>query len=742
MSNADRANALFTSHIDAIRRRTDRMFAGLLVAQWLAAIVLSFAVSPYAWEGLSRTTHPHVVTAIALGGLVSALPIALAFVAPGAFLTRCVIAAAQMLWSALLIHLSGGRIETHFHVFGSLAFLAFYRDWRVLVPATIVVAADHLLRQIFWPESVYGVANPESWRFLEHAGWVVFEDVFLVVSCVRGVSELRAIAQKRAELEEKSQAEAERSEQLDWALKAAVVARDSAERSNRVKSQFIANMSHELRTPINGMIGMSEVIERTPLSEQQSQYVRTIKRSGEALLHVVNDVLDFSKIEAGKLQIDDGDFALDEVTGGVIELLMPEARKKGLSLSCDITVDPALHTATRFRGDEARVRQVLTNLVGNAVKFTDRGSVAVRVRALPDTMLRFEVIDSGPGIAPEDHAKLFVPFSQVDTSYSRRHGGTGLGLSIAKHLTQLMGGEMGLSSTKGEGSTFWFTIPSRPADARASGSSGSSGSAGSAESRTTGAPQPPAPLATPRSTAASTTSTTAQPIAGAGARFLVAEDNEVNQQVIVEMLALLGHRAELVNDGHAAVAAFAAGAFDVVLMDCQMPSLSGYEAATAIRDGQPASARRVPIIALTAHAMDGDRERALAAGMDDYVAKPITIAKLQEVLQRWLPSRPVLDVATPRSKRVLELTLAQLPDVQAKLRAAAAQVSTNPKALRAEAHRFKGTCLMIGAAQLAARCAQIKDEPDQVGAWLADVDNELAQLRTAIEGELRAHGGG
>jgi hypothetical protein len=210
-----RAQARFAAHRDEIMRMTDRLFAFLMAAQWAFAIAIALLLSPYAWEGKVRTVHAHVWTAIVLGGLLSGLPIALAVLRPGWAVTRHVIATAQMLWSALLIHLTGGRIETHFHVFGSLGFLAAYRDWRVLVTATVVVAADHLVRGLSWPESVYGITNPEWWRFLEHAFWVVFAASFLVVLCIRSVKDMRLMAEKGAELEALSEGEWRRSSVLD-----------------------------------------------------------------------------------------------------------------------------------------------------------------------------------------------------------------------------------------------------------------------------------------------------------------------------------------------------------------------------------------------------------------------------------------------------------------------------------------------------------------------------------------------
>jgi signal transduction histidine kinase/CheY-like chemotaxis protein/HPt (histidine-containing phosphotransfer) domain-containing protein len=717
-----RARELFEGHIDGMRRRVDRLFAWLIAGQWVFAIALALGLSPYTWEGTTRSVHPHVLAAVLLGGAISSFPIAMAWLRPGSPATRYAVAAAQMLWSGLLIHITGGRIETHFHVFGSLAFLAFYRDWRVFVPATAVVAGDHLIRQIFWPESVYGILDPEWWRVLEHAGWVVFEDVFLVFSCVRGVAELENLARQRAEIEDVSRKERERSEQLDCALGDALAARDTAEKANHIKGQFLANMSHELRTPINGITGMTELMGRTELSPKQRQYAETIRRSGETLLTVVNDILDFSKMEAGKLTLEATELDVAATTSNVVEMLGPSARAKGLALEHTVGDLPSGF------GDAGRLQQVLSNLVANAIKFTERGKVTLRASVTEQTdehaVVRFEVGDTGIGIGAADVPRLFRAFSQVDGSNSRKYGGTGLGLAIAKQLAEMMGGEIGVSSVLGEGSTFWFTIrmakrgrPAVPVQA----------DTGPAQGPLSRRERNDAP------------------------ELLMAEDNVVNQQVGVEMLEALGYKVTLVSNGRAALDALGTRSYSAVLMDCQMPEMNGYDATREIRRREQ-GARRTPIVAVTAHAMVGDREKALAAGMDDYLTKPLTMAKLADVIARWVPdasaegvnAQPAearsagvpqaLDRSVRRSKKVIELFLGQMSAWSA--RVASAISAGDVTRLKEEAHQMKGSCLSIGAVALAGLCRELELEPARAAQLRSPIETASVALRAALESEL------
>jgi signal transduction histidine kinase/CheY-like chemotaxis protein/HPt (histidine-containing phosphotransfer) domain-containing protein len=507
-------------------------------------------------------------------------------------------------------------------------------------------------------------------------------------------------------------------------------AKEEALSASRVKGEFLANMSHEIRTPMNGVIGMTTLLLETPLTQAQKDYLQTIRASGEALLGLINDILDFSKMESGKVAIDRVPFVLAEVIEESLEIVAPLASRQELAMHH--TIAPGIPEA--LVGDISRTRQVLVNLLANAIKFTPRGEVRLTLSARPlepsagidhgRWEAHFEVSDTGIGIAPEDLNRLFTAFHQLEGSFARRHGGTGLGLAISKRLAELMGGRIWAESTVGQGSTFHFTIVSEAA---------------------------PAPRRR------SVYGRTDHDLAGRHPlSILLAEDHPVNQKVILGLLAHLGYRAELARNGREVLDALALRPYDVILMDVQMPEVDGLEATRRLRRDLPAD-RQPRILAMTAHAMSGDRERCLQAGMDGYLSKPVQIADLEAALAAFLPGGKDGEVVgeSPLDLRQVdvlrELSAAGGDDdlfgslirtFQESSAADLASMRRNaeegcwPEVVQT-VYRLRGSCADLGAVRVGALCTAIEERArsgftGEIGPLLQCLEEELDRAWAAL----------
>jgi CheY-like chemotaxis protein/HPt (histidine-containing phosphotransfer) domain-containing protein len=483
------------------------------------------------------------------------------------------------------------------------------------------------------------------------------------------------------------------------------MAQDEAEAANQAKSTFLATMSHEIRTPMNGVVGTAELLEREPLSERQKRMVGTIRSSAAALMRIIDDVLDFSKIEAGHMELEEAPCSLEQLIAGAADLVTAQVEKKRLAVTTEI----AAGTPDALLADATRLRQILFNLVGNAVKFTEAGSIAIGARAVAQdnetVTLALSVSDTGIGMNAEQRERLFKPFSQADTSTTRRYGGTGLGLSIVRRLAELMGGTAAVESTPGHGSTFTVTVKVRRGEGPA-------------------LPE----------------KTESLPLPAAGLRVLAVDDSSINLEVLIGQFGFLGIHLDTAADGIQALRLWRARRHALVLTDIHMPDMDGFELTRQMRSEEEADGRpRTPIVALTANALKGEAERCLEAGMDDYVTKPLTLERLREAVARWVTGegRPAVDRSVVEAMfggnmQAVRRVLDRFRDAGGRLVEQIAAARQDPKKVIELAHKLKGAAHSAGAMALGDLAAALEKS-----ARAAEIDALQIEWRR-VEAELSA----
>lgn len=599
----------------ALWAKTDRMFALLMILQWLVGIIFAFWISPRTWAGSFSQTHIHVYAAVVLGGFISGLPVLLALLRPGWVLTRHAIAVGQMFTSALLIHLTGGRIETHFHVFGSLAFLAFYRDWRVLVSATIIVALDHGIRGIYWPQSVYGIALIQPWRFLEHAAWVLFEDIFLIYSIHQSRQEMHNVVHQQAQLEEMNRTFEEKvnerthelgaaNRHLDQRLDELRQANEKAKESEKIKSDFLANMSHEFRTPLTLSLAPLESLLASGIGELSDEHRGLLKKMHNnmlRLLQMVTALLDFSKIEAGKIQVNREPTDLAALTRSLLEEFKPLIENRGLRLQYD---GPSAQAMVQM--DRYLYERIFFNLLSNAVKFTQTGGLIGVTLQIRQTRMHLSVSDTGSGIAEADLGSLFQRFRQVEGSATRRFEGTGLGLALVKEFAQLLGGSVFVESRAGHGSKFMVDCDVPNAENSQKGISSSPAHLKLNQRFFDGDPTP-------------TNGAKALAVQDGAPRILLAEDNKELADYIASLLKNMGE-IRICENGKDAFEMAEQWAADLIISDVMMPVMDGFDLCRRIRSHS--STAQIPVLLLTALTDRDSLMKGWEAGAADYLFKP------------------------------------------------------------------------------------------------------------------------